>query len=171
MGGSRISIATIAAMVGNRELYTHNFRPFQPFNKLQKRDRIDVMRTLSTTEYDSLLLAGLVRMGISEDVVRTLLAARWPMFDISLLAEAQGRGLTITVGDVQAFLDSLVQGTDVSPPDARQSLFMPSTFDTMLTWLVSHGRGKPTIVGELMQERPRDLRAMLESSTAAAGRN
>ncbi len=128
-------------------------------------------RFLATHEYDALLLAGLCRMGADEATIRTLLAARWPLFDQSIIVEAQGRGLSITFDDVQSFLDAFVDKLDVEPFDARQTCFHPDMFDRMLQWLVEHGRGKSTLTGSLMEQQPQELRVMLENSTARAGVN
>lgn len=121
------------------------------------------MRYLTTAEYESVLLAGLKRYGLDEPTIHALLDARWPMCDASVLVEAQGRGLSITMPDVQAWLDSMA-----GPPlRARECWFNASILDQMLAWLVAHGRAQPTLAGELMQERPRDLRKILQVTKAA----
>lgn len=126
------------------------------------------MRFLSTSEYESFLLAYLRACGIDEPSALSLLAARWPLIGPGVIAESQGRGVNLTLDDVQAFCDSLVEKTDHPAPDARAAMFLPDVFDAMLSWLVAHGRVKPTITGELMQSQPRKLGQILRKTKAGA---
>ncbi len=129
------------------------------------------MRYLSTVEYDNLVLTGLVRLGADEATVRVLQQARWPMSGETCLVEAAGRGVKLTLDDIQAYLDYFIAGLGVERFDAKTALFVPSRFDAMLKWLVEHGRGVPTFTGTMMEQQPRRLEAMLRSSTAAMGAN
>jgi hypothetical protein len=85
---------------------------------------------------------------------------------MALLIEAQGRGLIITMEDVQEFLADIHQ--DAPVPDAQAALFSPMAFDGLLAWCVATDRAQPTIVGELMQEQPETLEFMLQSSRAGS---
>jgi hypothetical protein len=123
-------------------------------------------RFLRTDEYESLLMAGLKRYGLAESDIRALLDARWPLFDISVLTEAQGRGIVISMEDVQGFLDALIDKLGVAPFIARETCFEPHVFDEMLEWCIAHGRGVPTLAGELMRDRPRDLQRILQGTKA-----
>jgi len=118
------------------------------------------MRYLSLEEYETVLRAGLRRLGLSDHEVERLILCRWPLDAVGLVTEAHGRGLTVTLDDVQAFLATLDERLTTA-----NAFFAPGVAERFLQWAVESGRAGLTPVGKLMNERSADLELILQSVT------
>jgi hypothetical protein len=117
----------------------------------------------SNEQYERLVAAGLVRMGIDAAAAAALLAARWPMFGGGVLSECAGRGLLLTLEDVRDFLREIVgeEWMDGEPIDAAATMFTAGPLESLLRWAIKNGRGKPSFSGSLADEHPKKLDALL----------
>mgnify|MGYP001241442350 FL=1 len=128
------------------------------------------MRFLSNTEYEAVLLLALKRLGLTETQAKTLIAARWPMPGPSLVGEAEGRGLIVTLQDIQAWLDTVTDGcwADGEPICAENTLFNDDLADKFFAWCVQTGRAKPTLVGHLMENNPVPVKRILQLANSGS---
>ena len=134
------------------------------------------MRFFNTAEYDSILLAALRSHGLDDDAARRVIAARWPMDAAGLLAEANGRGLVVTPGEV---LDFLCDGCGLASPDELADLlaecgpvqFNPEEADAFFDWCVANARAVPTPNGARLQHPDADKKILAACRRAAAPLN
>lgn len=112
---------------------------------------MDEHTPLTTAEIDTLMLAGLVRLGFAPVRAARLVAARWPMAADDVLAECRGRGLALSPGDLVDFLRERY-GTAEHPDGEALTADSVGWFgflvDLLLCWAAERGRGTPTPIGE-----------------------
>jgi len=127
-----------------------------------------MMRFLTGPEYNSILLVGLKRIGLSEADAARLIAARWPMDAYGLVAEAHGRGLAIQIADIAAWLVSRMGPTwpDGEPTDAESAMFSPTVAEVCLQWCVATGRANSTLAGRFYTSNPRRIEITLQAAKA-----
>ncbi len=99
---------------------------------------------LTAAAYESLVLAGLERLGMTPDQARDVSAGRWPMTGAAAVCECRGRGLELCLEDLTDFLvwkfERLVFD-DGAPIDAEAIGWSPRILDESLQWAVANGRG------------------------------
>jgi hypothetical protein len=101
---------------------------------------------LSAAEYDRLVHDGLRRIGLSPDQAVEIASSRWPMRASDCLAECAGRGLTLELEDLTAFLrhkfktDHFDDGTELV---ASSVGWLPRVVNELLSWAIANGRGEP----------------------------
>lgn len=127
------------------------------------------MRFLTLPEYDAILLASLRNLGLSDTDARTIIAARWPMDAVGVIAEAGGRGLIVDAADVAAFVVEAV-GDDAD--GAVDGVVMTNeAVELFLRWAVENDRARLTPTGRLLQRADTDKVIRRTCRRAAAEAN
>jgi len=111
------------------------------------------MRYLTRNEYELVLHQVLRRAGVDTPTAEKLMSARWPMGAAQLISEADARGLSITSGDIKAWLREAVGQTwpDGQPVTADSAMFSPERAEECLAWCVRTGRARPNTLGRLFE--------------------
>ncbi len=111
-------------------------------------------KTLTREQFEQAIAVGMLEMGIPIAVVPNLLNARWPMTANAVLAECSGRGLNLSITDLEEFLWDLKgkQLPDGLPVDPHRIMFDPIPVDRLLDWAVQHDRGTPSMFFETENE-------------------
>lgn len=123
-------------------------------------------KVLSTREFDAVLLRALGRLGLSRDEARHLIDARWPIVGAGVLTELTGRGLVLSIDDVQSFLDELAAMDGGDRLDARAIAWVPATLDLLIAWAERNGRGQPTLLGHLNARHPQVVERYMRAAAA-----
>jgi len=107
------------------------------------------MKYLKGDEYDLVLLTALRRLGISAADARTIIQARFPQCPPTVVVEAAGRGLTIVIDDVLAYIRHKLG-------DEADTVFAlgPPAVEDCFAWCVAEGRAKSNEVGLLVNQHP-----------------
>jgi len=117
---------------------------------------------LSQADYELAIRGGLRARGIADEVIDTLLAARWPLFLPDLLAECGGRGRLLTVEGVGDWLRARFG----EPIDPNELAYRPRHVEELLQWACENGVGQPTFAGWAATMRPNTLEAILRKEKA-----
>jgi hypothetical protein len=118
------------------------------FDQLTQSGRLGIMSTIILTagQYEHLVVDGLQRIGLSPDQAIATAKLRWPMSASDAISECQGRGLSLEIQDLTAFLRHKF-GTDHF--DDGEALtassvgWIPRTVEELLRWAVANRRGQP----------------------------
>lgn len=110
------------------------------------------MRYLSRAQYENVLRSVLSKQGLTPEQAESLIAARFPVPGVGVLAELFGRGLSASPDDINAFLD-WYRGVHPEIPaeiNVTNTAFDAWLVDQMAAWLVESGRAQPTLASQLM---------------------